>query len=101
MNMNKTYEDLQNGLIDFLEPLKPALPQFSDEVFDQVLNDAVDIVMPEDGDTILEIAKSDPSLCIATEEVELYGNLTRIIRDTISLKLHRWGWEWYMMNGGN
>lgn len=96
--MNTTYEDLENELIDFLEPLKPALPQFCDEVFDQVLNDAVDMVVPEDDDAIIQVAKSHPSMCIATQEIELYSNLTHIIRDTISLKLHKCGWGWYMVN---
>ena len=97
MNMNKTYEDLENELIEFLDPIKPALPQFSHEVFDQVLIDAIDMVVPEDSDTIIQVAKSHPGMCIATDEVDIYGNfyLTHIIRDTISLKLHKCGWGWY------
>ena len=72
--MNKTYEDLENELIDFLEPIKPALPQFSTEVFDQVLTDAVEMIMPEDSDAIT--------------------------RESISFNLIKCGRVWYMMNGG-
>ena len=74
MNIRKTYEDLENELIDFLEPIKATLPQLSPEVFDEALTEAVEMV---------------------TNDKAIY-----IIKGIITMNLLARVWEWHTINKG-